>query len=163
MKPWWFDYVAPEDRRRRLHYQDGGRERPGVDCFGYYRVLWEEVGGRHIDLFHDTNHTRAIRREIRRQLTSKAWIEIARMEGETLVFSQPERELDMVLMDGVIGRGEHTITVPFHCGAVTKAGWMTDMEIVNGVLHRPYRDTPIARAWATVRHSVLGVYRPVFA
>lgn len=150
---WTMDYL-------RLRYRKGGRQRPAVDCYGLYRVIVGERTGIWIEEGQDVMSATAIRRAMVRARRSAGWREIAAVKDGALVFAEPERELDLVLMHGVVGRGRHAVAVPFHCGCVVKAGWMIDIEETNDVLIRPFRDVGNVRAHPTVRHRVLGIYRP---
>ena len=128
----------------RLRFAIGGRERPAVDCWGLYRLIVGELRGVWLADYEGVESGLAIARTLRRE--EGTWIRVA---------TGAERPLDLVLMNGMAERG-----APQHVGCVLEPGRMIDIEETTGVMVRAFRDTERFRALPTVRHRVLGVFRP---
>lgn len=143
-----------------LSYKMGGRERPEVDCYGLYRLFVGEQFGEWLDDYSGHTSSVSITKKLVRERANGNWSEIARRDGERLVYKTDERVGDLVLMRDVFGRGDRAIVVPFHCGVVVEDGIVMEILNVKGVLTRPFRDTLRHRAYATVVNRVIGVYRP---
>lgn len=135
----------------RLRFAMGGRDRPTVDCWGLYRLIVGEQTGKWLAEFEGVESRLAIARTLAREGSSSSW---------TAVPAGEERELDLVLMRGLIGKGKETATAPMHVGCVTKPGWVLHIEESVGVLHQAFRSTSTALAHPNVGPRVLGIYRP---
>lgn len=141
---WTADYL-------RLIYRKGGREKPFVDCFGLYRVIVQERAGVVIPEHAASRSFLASKRALEAERAGGGWSEIE---------PGAERELDLVLMWGVTGRGRHARAVPLHCGCVVRPGLLIHIEDGVGVLVQQFRDTAATGAHPRVRERVLGIYRP---
>jgi cell wall-associated NlpC family hydrolase len=135
----------------RLRFKDGGREPPFVDCWGLYRHVVATASG--VDLAEHAGVTQPLAqaRTLGAERERGEWLEIA---------VGAERPCDLVLMKGMVGKGRGTAMRPLHVGCVIGPGKMIDIEESNGVMVRLFRDLPTAAANPTVRHRVLGIYRP---
>lgn len=135
----------------RLRFKDGGREPPFLDCWGLYRHIVLEARGVALAEHAGVTQPLAQARMLGAERECGEWIEIA--SGE-------EQPCDLVLMKGMVGKGRATAMRPLHVGTVIGLGRMIDIEESNGVMVRMFRDLPTASANPTVKHRVLGIYRP---
>jgi hypothetical protein len=141
---WVQDYL-------RLRFAKGGRERPAVDCWGLYRLIVGERKGIWLSEFAGTTGDLAIARTLAFERQADWWASVA---------SASEREADLVLMRGLVGEGRESVSAPLHVGYVTAPGKVLHIQDTDGVMHQAFRDGPTFRAFPTVRHRVLGIYRP---
>lgn len=134
----------------RLRFKDGGRERPEVDCWGLYRLIVGETTGVWLADYEGVTEALSIARTLKRERCGGSW---------SPVTIGAERPLDLVLMNGQVGKGRAATLAPLHVGCVTRPGRMLDIEEGNSVLVRRYRDTAEGRAHDKARVRVLGVWR----
>lgn len=136
----------------RLGFALGGRERPAVDCWGLYRLIVGESTGIWLEAYAGVEAHRDIARQVRRDTAGPGWLQVA---------PGTEREMDMVVMTGLVGRGRATVAAPLHVGCVIDEGGMIDIEETTGVMVRPFRGTVRRAALPTVVNRVVGIVRPV--
>lgn len=142
---WTDDYL-------RLRFRAGGRVAPFVDCWGLYRLIVQARARVWLGEFSGVESPMAIARTMADETTGPNWVPV--LFGE-------ERELDMVMMRGAIGRGRAARPAPLHVGCVIAPGRMIDIEEVTGVMIRNYRDTAYSSALPTVAQRVTGIFRPI--
>jgi cell wall-associated NlpC family hydrolase len=135
----------------RLRFARGGRDRPAVDCWGLYRLLLGEHLGIWLPDYEGVESAVLVARTLAREQAGRTWQPVP--TGE-------ERAFDLVLMRGMVGEGRATVMAPQHVGCVIEPGRMIDIEETTGVMVRPYRDTARWSALPTLRHRVIGVFRP---
>lgn len=135
-----------------LRFQVAGRVRPFVDCWGLYRLIVGETTGIWLSEFAGTGDLRdAARVAAAEAADGLGWVPVA---------AGAERELDAVLMRGIVRDGTRVTTAPVHVGCVIGEGRMIDIEEVGGVRLRAFRNTARVSARPEVANRVVGVYRP---
>lgn len=141
---WTRDYL-------RLAYEKGGLTRPRVGCWGLYRLIVGERRGVWLAEFAGVESDLSIARTLKAEERAGGWRQVE--DGA-------ERELDLVLMRGMVGEGRETVLAPLHVGCVVGPGRMMHIQETDGVMIQQFRGTARALAHPNVVHRVLGVYRP---
>lgn len=143
--------MIPVERYLRLDFLKGGRKRPAVDCWGLYRLIVGELRGLWLAEFEGHVEPLRIARAAEREAADGGWLPVA--PGD-------ERELDAVLMTGLLGEGRGTLSAPIHVGCVIAPGRLIDIEETGGVKVRAFRNTTTMRASPAVANRVRGIFRP---
>jgi hypothetical protein len=143
-----------------LRYRDD--EANPFRCWELYWLYVKQECGVTLPPFNEVRASVSVMKTLAREKQSDRWIEVAVMQGGVLVYQGlgEEKKGDLVLMHGIVGRRRFARAVPLHCGAVVRPGILIELENVNGVMIRPFRDTLTRRASPTARTRVIGIYRP---
>jgi cell wall-associated NlpC family hydrolase len=104
-------------------FVDGGRDRLGLDCWGFVRLVYLELGLElplYGDVYDRTTERETIARHV--EATAREWVEVP---------AGAERPGDVVLLR-LLGR-------PMHVGMVIEPGLMAHADPVAGVVVERYR------------------------
>lgn len=134
-----------------LRYDPESLTPPTLNCRGLYLMIVRDRAGVALPDYGVSADALKWVRGIERERASGDWLEVE--PGQ-------ERELDLVLMREIVGRGDYARPLALHCGCVVEPGRMIDISRAAGVRVTQFRDTPKKRANGTVRQSVIGIYRP---
>lgn len=127
-------------------------------CFGLHALILKQEAGVEVDISAPSLVIGS--RKIDALRGSDAWPEVARREGNELVFDDgPECTFDLVLVETLVGRGDHGRLVGLHCGTVVEPGQMIDIDQGTGVRIRAYRAVGRQVVSPSLRGRVVGIYR----
>ncbi len=143
---WWGHYI------RNSHYADGGRDLPGVDCYGLARAIYETELG----------------------ITLPAWPklrldDIAEQAGSLLdssftgafkaVQTGLEEAFDMAVIRRPLPVNNRLVKGWWHLGVVTRPAHILHMNENQGAIETCFRDTAQALASATLREGDVRLFR----
>ncbi len=144
--PWW---IACQ---QTLLFRDGGRERPYVDCFGFVRLAYHEQLGIILPPWPELTLAEL-------QAGDHSLLDGRFTQGFHAVQTGFEQGFDVAVIRRPMTVNNRAVRGWWHVGLIAEPGIIVHMDMAQGLVAVPFRDTPKARASATLTARDVMLFR----